>query len=319
MPAPSRSSAGSTAQCTERATRAAGCGSTSPTSAAGSRCPSSIAAASPTSSSSDVTSSSAAGTRTASSSRSRTRSSRSARRSTPPRRPERRPARPVPRGPRAARRLWREELGLERRAVPAPGRGDRGTRALDTRALRRQDGVPGRRRPALAEGQPRAVRQGHVPRRAARRDAATAALREEARVAARAAAAADGKPFPGRARSNLGVACKPMWLAVGALLAVACVLLVARPFLRNPAPADDRLDEPDAPEQERVVLAEERDRALAALKELEFDHRTGKVSDDDYRAQVGPLRRQAAEVLRALESGEHARRERVADPGQRVP
>jgi len=45
-----------------------------------------------------------------------------------------------------------------------------------------------------------------------------------------------------------------MWLAVGALLAVACVLLVARPFLRNPAPADDRLDEPDAPEQERVVL-----------------------------------------------------------------
>jgi hypothetical protein len=92
-----------------------------------------------------------------------------------------------------------------------------------------------------------------------------------------------------------------MWLAVGALLAVACVLLVARPFLRNPAPADDRLDEPDAPEQERVVLAEERDRALAALKELEFDHRTGKVSDDDYRAQVGPLRRRAAEALRALD------------------
>ena len=33
--------------------------------------------------------------------------------------------------------------------------------------------------------------------------------------------------------------------------------------------------------------AEERDRALAALKELEFDHRTGKVSDEDYREQVG--------------------------------
>jgi hypothetical protein len=92
-----------------------------------------------------------------------------------------------------------------------------------------------------------------------------------------------------------------MWLVVGALLAVACVLLVARPFLRNPAPADDRLDEPEAPEQERVALAEERDRALAALKELEFDHRTGKVSDDDYRAQVGPLRRRAAEALRALD------------------
>ena len=92
-----------------------------------------------------------------------------------------------------------------------------------------------------------------------------------------------------------------MWLALGALLAVACVLLVAAPFLREPRPADDRLDRPAEAERERIALAEERDRALAALKELEFDHRTGKVSDDDYRAQVGPLRRRATEALRALD------------------
>ena len=92
-----------------------------------------------------------------------------------------------------------------------------------------------------------------------------------------------------------------LWLALGVVLAVACVLLVARPFLREPAPVNDRLDEPGAREQERIAIAEERDRALAALKELEFDHRTGKVSDEDYRAQVGPLRRRAAELLRALE------------------
>ena len=91
-----------------------------------------------------------------------------------------------------------------------------------------------------------------------------------------------------------------LWLALGALLAVACVLLVARPFLREPAPGSDRLDEPGSFEQERIALAEERDRALAALKELEFDHRTGKVSDEDYRATIGPLRRQAADALRAL-------------------
>jgi hypothetical protein len=104
-----------------------------------------------------------------------------------------------------------------------------------------------------------------------------------------------------------------MWLAVGALLAVACVLFVARPFLRDPQPADDRLDLPAEGEQERIALAEERDRALAALKELEFDHRTGKVSDDDYRAQVGPLRRRAAEALRALDS--EPRREPVRTRG----
>jgi hypothetical protein len=95
-----------------------------------------------------------------------------------------------------------------------------------------------------------------------------------------------------------------MWLALGVILAVLCVLLVARPFLREPAPSDDWLRSPGREEEARIALAEDRDRALAALKELEFDHRTGKVSDDDYRAQVGPLRRRAAETLRALEREE---------------
>jgi hypothetical protein len=108
-------------------------------------------------------------------------------------------------------------------------------------------------------------------------------------------------------------------LALAAMLAVVAVVFVARPFLRDPAPVSDRLDELAPEARKRLALAEERDRALAALKELEFDHRTGKVSDDDYRAQVGPLRRRAAEVLRALEQGEQGRHERVADRGQRVP
>ena len=87
-------------------------------------------------------------------------------------------------------------------------------------------------------------------------------------------------------------------LLVGALLAVGCVMLVAAPFLREPAAPDDRLVQPDAAQQRRLALAEERDRALSALKELEFDHRTGKVSDDDYRELVPVLRRRAAETLR---------------------
>jgi hypothetical protein len=85
------------------------------------------------------------------------------------------------------------------------------------------------------------------------------------------------------------------------LLAVACVAFVARPFLREPAPKDDRLAEFTPQERERMRIAEERDRALAALKELEFDHRTGKIADADYRELVAPLRRQAAEALRALD------------------
>ena len=88
-------------------------------------------------------------------------------------------------------------------------------------------------------------------------------------------------------------------LALGALLAVACVVFVARPLLRPGR--GDALATPDPEEEGRLRLLEERDRALAALKELEFDHRTGKISDEDYRALVGPLRRQAGEALRGLE------------------
>jgi hypothetical protein len=91
-------------------------------------------------------------------------------------------------------------------------------------------------------------------------------------------------------------------LLLGALLAAACVVAVALPYLREPAAAGgDALEQPDEIERRRLELAEARDRALAALKELELDHRTGKVGDDEYRALVGPLRREAAAALRALE------------------
>ena len=62
----------------------------------------------------------------------------------------------------------------------------------------------------------------------------------------------------------------------------------------------DALDDLDDAERHRLALLEERDRTLAALKELEFEHRTGTVSDEDYRAQLGPLRRDVASALQEL-------------------
>jgi hypothetical protein len=91
-------------------------------------------------------------------------------------------------------------------------------------------------------------------------------------------------------------------LVLAATLAVACVVVVALPFLREPDPDSDELGRLDDDERRRLEVREARDRALAALKELEFDHRTGTVSDEDYRAQVGPLRREAAAALHELES-----------------
>ena len=90
-------------------------------------------------------------------------------------------------------------------------------------------------------------------------------------------------------------------LVLAAGLVVACVVAVAMPFLREPEPESDALDELDDDERRRLELLETRDRALSALKELEFDHRTGTISDEDYRAQVGPLRREVASALQALD------------------
>jgi hypothetical protein len=90
-------------------------------------------------------------------------------------------------------------------------------------------------------------------------------------------------------------------VVLAAALAVVCVIAVALPFLREPDPEADVLDDLDEGERRRLELLETRDRALSALKELEFDHRTGTITDDDYREQVGPLRREAATALQALQ------------------
>jgi hypothetical protein len=92
-------------------------------------------------------------------------------------------------------------------------------------------------------------------------------------------------------------------LIVGGLIAVAAVVFVALPFLREDG-EPELIDEAHAQVADRLALMEARDRALGALKELEFDHRTGKVDDDDYRTLVGPLRRTAADALQALAAHE---------------
>jgi hypothetical protein len=91
-------------------------------------------------------------------------------------------------------------------------------------------------------------------------------------------------------------------LVGGALVAVLAVVLVSLPFLRAGGDGErEALEALTDAQKRQLELIEARDRALAALKELEFDHRTGKVGDEDYRQLLGPLRRGAAEALRDLD------------------
>jgi hypothetical protein len=79
------------------------------------------------------------------------------------------------------------------------------------------------------------------------------------------------------------------------LLMLPCAAFVCWPLIRL---APDKMET----EPELFEALEERDRALAALRELEFDHRAGKVVDDDYRALVRTLRLRAAEALRTVDA-----------------
>lgn len=62
-------------------------------------------------------------------------------------------------------------------------------------------------------------------------------------------------------------------------------------------------DETLAPEVADPVAALEgqKQAAYAAIKEAEFDRRTGKLSDDDYENLVGRYKQQALEAIAALE------------------
>jgi hypothetical protein len=93
-----------------------------------------------------------------------------------------------------------------------------------------------------------------------------------------------------------------MALVLAAMLAVACVAGVALPFLRDPEPDSDTIAAFAAREREAVERAEVRDRAVESLRELESDHRAGRVSDVDYRVLVGPLRAEVAAALRAIDA-----------------
>ena len=90
-----------------------------------------------------------------------------------------------------------------------------------------------------------------------------------------------------------------MSLVIGLLVAVAAVLLVLDPILRPQSvrPAEPGiLDEPeDDPREHRKELA------LAALKEIEFDRETGKLSDADYQSMLTRYTKEAVEALRDAE------------------
>ena len=82
------------------------------------------------------------------------------------------------------------------------------------------------------------------------------------------------------------------------LLAVALILLVAMIIAR---PLIERATLPERQPTRAETLAAERETVVAALRELDFDHTTGKIAEDDYAAQRAALVAQGVGLLKQLD------------------
>lgn len=80
-----------------------------------------------------------------------------------------------------------------------------------------------------------------------------------------------------------------------AVVGLLALYLVLRPLLWPPPPEEAVYEPVEQEETPRGV-------ALLALKEIEFDRETGKLSDDDYRFLKDKYTAQAIEALRAEEA-----------------
>jgi len=94
-----------------------------------------------------------------------------------------------------------------------------------------------------------------------------------------------------------------MTIVAGLLIAVVAVLLVLEPVLRAAAGKPVELTVPlfaDSDDEDDPLLRR-RDRALAALREIEFDRATGKLSDEDFAGLQAKYQAEALEALRAVD------------------
>ncbi len=81
------------------------------------------------------------------------------------------------------------------------------------------------------------------------------------------------------------------------IVALALVVwVVAAPLRKGPQAVEQEF------ELERVGLEAARDAKYREIRELELDHRTGKLSDQDFRELDRQLRGEAVQILRELDA-----------------
>lgn len=102
-----------------------------------------------------------------------------------------------------------------------------------------------------------------------------------------------------------------------ALMIVGAVAIVAWPYF-NPTADPDSLPDRSNPVLEDLVA--QRDATYAAIKDLEFDHTMGKLSDVDYKGMRAKYETKAVAILQELDDLKKAqpRRARSADSADTI-
>lgn len=90
-------------------------------------------------------------------------------------------------------------------------------------------------------------------------------------------------------------------LLVKVLLALAVVSFVGYPLLRDHVPGEEDLELPEEAEE----LYHRKETTYSALKELEFDYKTGKLSEQDFHELETRFKASALEILEAIDQLEH--------------
>jgi hypothetical protein len=89
-------------------------------------------------------------------------------------------------------------------------------------------------------------------------------------------------------------------MALGSILLILALLILVALFVARPLAQEESLGAGLDPERSHWIA--ERERALEALQELDFDHQLGKVPPEVYTEHRQTLMRQGAEALRQLEA-----------------
>ncbi|MBI5637223.1 MAG: zinc ribbon domain-containing protein [Nitrospinae bacterium] len=85
---------------------------------------------------------------------------------------------------------------------------------------------------------------------------------------------------------------------VEVLLALAVMAAIGYPLFVKPSLAEGEVDEGD----ERHKLLSAKEAAFVALKDLEFDYKTGKIDEADYAALKSRYEAEAVKVMKRLDN-----------------